>query len=136
MFKLPQQLNIQHLFGTHKKQTARKGDMYPAREWLLGLFVFAMLIVCGGLYNAYKFMEYKNIHMSGGSFDGQIPSYNPTSVEQSLEIFKKRKEAYQLLQKDAPIPIPSEVVSIKVATATIPSTLEAVTTSTTSIEVE
>lgn len=135
MFKLSAQLNIRHLFGTHKKQSVRKGDMYPAREWLLGLFVFLILVVCGGLYNSYKFLEYKNIHMSGGSFNEQVPSYNPASVEQSLEIFKKRKEAYELLQKKAPqnvVPSVSEVVVASTSpTTTATSTLEAVTASTT-----
>ncbi len=131
MYKFNPHINVTSLFHRRTTKLNRRGDMYPTREWLLGLFVFTLLIVVGGLYNTHKFWLYKNIHTYEATFSEKVPTYDTSSVEQALQIFKNRSTAYEALKTPSvvvqQIPISEEVVSTSSVdaireTATISST--------------
>jgi hypothetical protein len=89
-----------------------KRSMHPTREWLIGLFIFAALIIIGGVQAAYTFVEYQNISTEGGSFTESMVQFNSTLSENAITTYSKRKDAFTKLQGSIPVQKPVETKTV------------------------
>lgn len=80
----------------------RRRVMHPVRDWLIGLLLFAIVVIAGGVYCAQTFVTYRNVNTEGGTIDETIIQYNRMMVEQALEAYTARKEAYDTAEISAP----------------------------------
>ncbi len=108
-----------------------KRSMHPTREWLIGLFIFVVLIIAGGIQSVYSFLQYQNLSTDGGSFTESMAQFNSALTEKAITNYGKRKEVYRQLQGEAPLAKPVEIKTATSTVATTSSEVEAIVATTT-----
>jgi hypothetical protein len=111
-----------------------KRSMHPTREWLIGLFIFMVMICAGGAQSAYTFIRYQNLNTEGGEFRDSMVQFNPSLADEGIKLYTKRKEAYDAIRGMVVNEKPAVVETIEnTATSSVPVTTsepEVATTST------
>lgn len=108
-----------------------KRSMHPTREWLIGLIIFTVLIIAGGVQGAYTFLQYQNLNTDSGSFNESIVQFNSALSEKAIVTYSKRKEAFTKLQGGAPVAKPVEIKTATSSAATTTPEVEATVATTT-----
>lgn len=106
----------------HKRVQYDKRLIHPEREWLMGLFVFAAIVICGGMVDAFIFIQYQNLDVSPKNIATQSVTYNKAAVQKALEAYSLRTAAYMQLQNNsAGTQVPVEVASSTPIVTDIPT---------------
>jgi hypothetical protein len=105
---------ISRLFKGGKTESAHgKRINYPVRDWLVGLGIFAVIVLLGGVYSAHVFLTYRDVSALQGA-ETQSPvktTYNANTVTEALAVYRARKEAFVALGKNPASEIgPTEAV--------------------------
>jgi hypothetical protein len=76
----------------------------PRRDWFIGLLVFLVIVVAGGVYSAQMFVTYRSLNTDGGDYDDSLVRYNKSLIEEVLAVYEARKESFDTLkEKSTPI---------------------------------
>ena len=106
----------------HKRVQYDKRLIHPEREWLMGLFVFVAIVICGGMVDAFIFIQYQNLDVSPKNIATQSVTYNKAAVQKALEAYSLRTAAYMQLQNNsAGTQVPVEVASSTPIVTDIPT---------------
>lgn len=111
--------------GVYDKRT-----MHPTREWFLGLFIFSVVVILGGIQSTYSFSRYQNLNTDGGQFSQSMVQFNASLAEKAIALYTKRKEAFTALQVSAQLQKP---VENKTASSSASSTKPVVKNGTSSV---
>ena len=99
-----------------------KRGLYPVRDWLLGVFVFFSILIAGGVFSVYRFMQYVDISVDTQINDKKVTNYNKTAVDEVLKIYgAKKSEFIAIEQKSQEVPVVLVIVpdaATSVATTT------------------
>ena len=79
--------------------------MHPDRDWLLGVLAGVMIILTMIGWSAYTYLEQRSaIELDETNMEAEIPVYKGETIEDALELFANRKEAFtQLNQTSTPV---------------------------------
>lgn len=69
--------------------------IHPDREWLIGLSIFAILLVVGTVYEIRNFLHYSSLESSVDTGEIQLVEYNQTNAARVLEIYQKKAETFK-----------------------------------------
>src|SRR6056297_501120 len=84
----------------HDQSIKRVKLMHPKRDWLIGVLVGIMIVSVMIAWSAYTYLEKRDaVGLSETNIDIEIPVYRSDTVEDALELFAKRKEAFEQLNQ-------------------------------------
>jgi hypothetical protein len=81
------------------ERTYAKRTNYPVRDWLIGLALFAAIVLLGGGYSAHVFITYRDVAAlkSAEATTLEKTVYNANTVAEALAIFRAKKTAFDAL---------------------------------------
>ena len=125
-----------HIVGLRKRHHSAfdKRIIHPVREWTVGLILFLLIVIVGGMQSAFLFVAYRNLSTDGGTYEEPVAKYNAILVENMLKNFGEKKAAYEALQETASARNMEIPVASGVSTTSI-ETIASSTASTTTTEV-
>lgn len=89
---------VEHIFHPHKKEFVDNNLMHPEREWSIGLLIGMVLVLMGGWWSVYSYMQYNEVSIE--NVDSVAPDsfvYRASVVEEVLKNFSERKKNYDSL---------------------------------------
>jgi hypothetical protein len=108
-----------------KEGSFDKRSMYPVRDWFIGLSIFLLIVIAGGVQSALVFVEYRNIEVSTSGVDANDGvSYNGSLVHLALEAYREKALRYDLPNEPAPVIAEPITQDPLVATSTATSSAE------------
>jgi hypothetical protein len=108
-----------------KEGSFDKRSMYPVRDWFIGLLIFLLIVIAGGVQSALVFVDYRNIEISASGVDANDGvSYNGSLVHRALEAYRERALSYDLPKESAPVIAEPVAQDPLVATSTATSSAE------------
>jgi hypothetical protein len=98
---------------TNERKRYTHRELFPVREWLIGLGLAIALVVVGAIQSTHQFLLYKNVHTQGGVYEGTATAYSEPIVQRALSVFENRKVVFDQLQKQTETisPKPAEVTA-------------------------
>ena len=105
-----------HVFSRAEHSSDRRG-LNPVRDWLLGIFMFLVLLSIGGLFSAYQFLQYLDVSVGSQNSNQKIQSYNKATVEGVSALYAVKKQEFILLKQNS-IKIPAPIIEVPVSTTT------------------
>ncbi|MFT5849766.1 MAG: hypothetical protein ACI9H6_000582 [Patiriisocius sp.] len=98
------------------KHVFRKGNGYPdrrlihaKRDWAIGLFIFALVVIAGGAIAGDTFALYTNVALTEGDPGERIPSYNQRAADVALGLYRQRVERHEELQGVVNVVVEEEI---------------------------
>jgi len=88
--------------------------VHPQREWGIGLFVFAVLVISGSILVGTTFVQYRSADSVKGSSEASIPQYREVITQDALELYRARSSEYRQLRGDivvVPVELPRDASS-------------------------
>ncbi len=83
-----------HVFK-RSKGVPDRALMHPKRDWILGLGLFTIVLLGGGVVSAYHYNLYNAIEVSSGDVPVKIVRYQTNVVTKAINYFSEREAAYQ-----------------------------------------
>jgi carboxypeptidase C (cathepsin A) len=80
--------------------------------------VFAVVVISGSVLVGNIFVQYRGVNAIAGESKESIPQYRESVVEDALELYHAREEAYKRLRGSVAVTPVLEVASSSVATST------------------
>jgi uncharacterized protein HemX len=93
--------SMMHKLFRHRASSYTKQMMHPRREWLIGLFCFAVLVTLGGATSGYEFMKYKELHQAVTPEAIQVESYKKNTVQKALKIYNQKKQTFEDIKNNS-----------------------------------
>jgi len=109
------------LFSQQGHSPYDKRTMHPKREWFLGLLVFLLIVIAGGLESAHVFLQHQNIRADQGAYEGTVIEYSEVLADNVLAVYTKRKDVFFALQENTQ---PIQVVTPEVSAPTASTSTE------------
>jgi hypothetical protein len=75
-------------------KTLVKQAMHPHREWAIGLVLFFVVLISGGLYGVYMFTVYRDVHLSVTGVVDSVETYKTNTVAQALKRYTAKQEQF------------------------------------------
>ena len=98
------------------KHVFKKGGGYPdrrlmhaKRDWAIGLFIFTIVVIAGGVIAGNIFALYNDVALVEGDPGERIPTYNQNAADAALELYRERGVVHQGLQSEG-VRVVEEVV--------------------------
>ncbi len=100
--------------------------MHPYREWGIGILVFALLVVAGGVVAGKVFVSYLDIDATDVQDAGTgIPRYREALVQDAIEMYQQKNDAYQAIEQTiTPVENNSESDAVETDTEDVADTSE------------
>ncbi len=99
--------------------------IHPRRDWLLGLLLFAVIVIGGGLVLARLYIVNQAVDTLVGVEAEQIPRYREEVVSDVLAVYRERKASYDAVLMNLPAePLEVATSSDDVASSTDAELLE------------
>ncbi len=88
------------ILRNHKMTVVERNIMHPERDWLIGIFVGAIIVTIAGIWSLNTYIQFKNVSFSSAIESPESIIYKENLVNSALVDFEKRKEAYELLKQE------------------------------------
>lgn len=76
--------------------------IHPRREWLIGVVLFFVVLITGGIFNATNYLAYENIEEAVQGEATGMKEYRSTDAEAVAELYAARQAEYERLRGTAP----------------------------------
>lgn len=97
-----------HVFHRSQGYPDRK-LMHPEREWMIGLLVFIIISLLGGLVARNLFLTYRNTDVVTEGSVETVPKYKEVITQDALEQYRVRDSEYLRLRNEELPVVVSEV---------------------------
>lgn len=81
---------------------AEKKTLHPRREWFVGICLFTVISVAGGILDARNFTEYDGLESTIENTTPPITTYNASTAANAKEIYLKRTASFEALVRVTP----------------------------------
>lgn len=120
---------------THgQRKVSAKQTIHPKREWFIGLALFVLVTLFGGLLSVYNFTRFSDIHLTLKASTQTVVSYKEQTVKKALSVFGEKKKNFEVLTRGAravevsKVPEVTESIATEVASSTLDSEVDVPTT--------
>ncbi len=76
--------------------------MHPKREWLVGLCMFLVLILAGGLYALFAFHSYSGISVDDQTVEVNQLHYKRADALEAIDLYKQKRDTFESLHTNKP----------------------------------
>ena len=77
----------------------------PRREWFLGIGLFLVIAIVGGIFNARNYVYFTNIEKTVVEKPIITQNYQANQVQTALEIYSNKASEFNRLASDVPAPL-------------------------------
>lgn len=77
--------------------------IHPRRDWLIGLFVFFVVGIIGGLLSIERYTYYDTIDSTIIAQDRTIKRYNAAGASEAIAAFEARQQAFEEVLQETPV---------------------------------
>lgn len=103
-----------------------KRMIHPVRDWFMGVTFFLLVVIAGGVYSAFLFVEYRNIATDKNASQDPVVQYNEVLVNNMITQYEMRRSSYVALKSSF---VPEAVRDVSSVTeATVSSSTHATST--------
>jgi len=88
------------ILRNHKMTALERNIMHPERDWLLGIFMGAIIVAIAAIWSVNTYVQFKNISVTSSGQTSDSIIYKENLVNSALSDFAKRKETYELLKQE------------------------------------
>lgn len=96
-----------HVFRRSRGMPDRR-LLHPKRDWLIGMLMFATILIAGSIVSAQTFVSYQDVLPADDASVGIIPTYNSATIEKVLEEYRARTILFSNIETQQ---IPEEIAA-------------------------
>lgn len=105
---------VTHLSQGYKE----KKTINPKREWFIGILIFLLIAVVGGVHNALNYVYFNNIEDTVVENPVTVTDYEEEKAKAALEKYRQKKLDFDSLVSNPPAAPVTEIVPSEEETAT------------------
>lgn len=96
--------------------------IHPRRDWWIGLMVFAILVIGGGLFLGRMYLVYQSVDQLIGVEANRIPRYQAEIVQDVITMYTNRQLQYEaLVQQTARVVAPLGETATSTESVAVPT---------------
>lgn len=84
--------------------------IHPRRDWWIGLAVFGLVVIGGGLFLGKTYLVYQSVDSLEGAEADQIPRYQAEIVQDVITVYTNRALRYEALVQQSLRTVVPEVI--------------------------
>lgn len=104
--------------GRDNARSLKARPLRPGRDWLIGLFIFTLIVSGGSVASGILFVRYSTITVGESSTEIAMPRYNEVRIDEALAEYDERRQSYDKVVKGAAVATSTPVAPV-VATTSI-----------------
>lgn len=68
--------------------------LHPKRDWVIGLFLFGIVLTVGSIFSAQLFISNQDITTDAVSSGEQLPVYNQSLIQKVLDVYELKRNNF------------------------------------------